>query len=178
MTATPHERNAVLAYVGVQVGDDVVHLQKGCCRARRRGRPRHLGRPLPGESVVSRERAPEPLFARGLQSRDVVLTFHVGLAARVACRELVPISDNAAALLPTAWRLWEQAVEALTTGREAEDFQVVGYGCATAWCRTRPRSPTTISCRRARTPKGAETPRRPAHRKALLGRGAIGGRHL
>jgi hypothetical protein len=60
------------------------------------------------------------------KSRDVVLTFHVGLAVRVVSQEHVPVADTAAALLPTAWRLWEQAVEMMTTGREAEDFQAVG----------------------------------------------------
>lgn len=60
------------------------------------------------------------------KSRDVVLTFHVGLALRVASRDDVPIADSAAALLPGAWRRWSQAVEALTTAREAEDFQAVG----------------------------------------------------
>jgi len=60
------------------------------------------------------------------KSRDVVLTFHVGLAIRIASRDEVPITEGAAALLPGAWRRWEQAVEALTTAREAEDFQAVG----------------------------------------------------
>lgn len=60
------------------------------------------------------------------KSRDVVLTFHVGLALRVASRDDVPIADSAAALLPGVWRRWSQAVEALTTAREAEDFQAVG----------------------------------------------------
>jgi hypothetical protein len=60
------------------------------------------------------------------KSRDVVLTFDVGLAIRIASRDQVPITAGAAALLPGAWRRWEQAVEALTTAREAEDFQAVG----------------------------------------------------
>lgn len=60
------------------------------------------------------------------KSRDVVLTFHVGLAVRVASQREVPITESAAGLLPGAWRRWEQAVEALTTAREAEDFQAVG----------------------------------------------------
>jgi hypothetical protein len=29
-------------------------------------------------------------------------------------------------MLPGAWRRWEQAVEALSTAREAEDYQAVG----------------------------------------------------
>jgi hypothetical protein len=60
------------------------------------------------------------------KSRDVVLTFHIGLMARVFTRESIPITEAAAALLPTAWRVWEEAVEAMTTSREAEDFQAVG----------------------------------------------------
>jgi hypothetical protein len=60
------------------------------------------------------------------KSRDVVLTFHIGLAIRVASQGDVPITDSAAGLLPGAWRRWEQAVEALGTAREAEDFQAVG----------------------------------------------------
>jgi len=59
-------------------------------------------------------------------SRDVALTFHVGLMVRIASREERPITDEAAGLLPRAWRLWEQAVESLDGAREAEDFQAVG----------------------------------------------------
>ena len=60
------------------------------------------------------------------KSRDVALTFHVGLMVRIASREEVPITEEAAGLLPRAWRLWEQAVDSLDGGREAEDFQAVG----------------------------------------------------
>jgi hypothetical protein len=60
------------------------------------------------------------------KSRDVVLTFHIGLMARVFSRAEVPLTDSAAALLPGARRLWEQAVDGMTTSREAEDFQAVG----------------------------------------------------
>jgi len=60
------------------------------------------------------------------KSRDVALTFHVGLMVRIASREEVPIADEATVLLPQAWRLWEQSIESLDGGREAEDFQAVG----------------------------------------------------
>ena len=60
------------------------------------------------------------------KSRDVALTFHVGLMVRIAGREGVPITEEAAALLARSWRQWEQAVESLDGGREAEDFQAVG----------------------------------------------------
>lgn len=56
----------------------------------------------------------------------MVLTFHVGLAVRIASRTEVPIKQQAAELLPGAWRRWEQAVEALNSAREAEDYQAIG----------------------------------------------------
>lgn len=60
------------------------------------------------------------------KSRDVVLTFHVGLAIRVAASHAVPVNEDAAALLPGAWRRWEQAADAFGTAKEAEDFQAIG----------------------------------------------------
>jgi hypothetical protein len=63
---------------------------------------------------------------KDFKSRDVVLTFHIGLAVRVASRYTVPISKEASELLPGSWRRWEQAVEALSIATEAEDFQAVG----------------------------------------------------
>jgi hypothetical protein len=61
-------------------------------------------------------------------SRDVVLTFHIGLMLRVQYgreRE-VPVNPSAATLLPGSWRRWQQAFETYETGDEAEAFQSVG----------------------------------------------------
>ena len=44
----------------------------------------------------------------------------------MASRDTLPIAEDAAWLLPGAWRRWEQAVEALNTATEAEDFQAAG----------------------------------------------------
>lgn len=60
------------------------------------------------------------------KSRDVVLTFHVGLAMRMATVHTVPVNERAASLLPGGWRRWEQAVDAFGTAKEAEDFQAIG----------------------------------------------------
>ncbi|MCX9190314.1 hypothetical protein C3Y87_02560 [Carbonactinospora thermoautotrophica] len=62
------------------------------------------------------------------KSRDVVLTFHVGLALRVSYlqeRE-TPVTPEAADLLPGSWRRWQQAFETYDSGDEAETFQAVG----------------------------------------------------
>lgn len=60
------------------------------------------------------------------KSRDVVLTFHVGLALRIAAERRPPVAGGAVDLIVGSWRRWQQAVDALGTAREAEDFQAVG----------------------------------------------------
>jgi hypothetical protein len=62
------------------------------------------------------------------KSRDVVLTFHIGLALRLeyAREREVPVAPGPAELLPGSWRRWQQAFEAYDSGDEAETFQAVG----------------------------------------------------
>jgi hypothetical protein len=47
------------------------------------------------------------------ESRDVVLTFHIGLALRLeyAREREVPVAPGPAELLPGSWRRWQQAFE-------------------------------------------------------------------
>jgi hypothetical protein len=72
---------------------------------------------------------PTNLYSQAdFKSRDVALTFHVGLSLRLsydADRE-VPVHPEVAHLLPGSWRRWEQAFEAYDSGDEAEAFQSVG----------------------------------------------------
>jgi hypothetical protein len=60
---------------------------------------------------------------------DYLLSFHIGLMARVASRDArkagTPNQDRFAA----AWRRWEQAASAIDDASEAEDFQAVGMKC-------------------------------------------------
>ncbi|MFM0474776.1 hypothetical protein [Paraburkholderia strydomiana] len=62
-------------------------------------------------------------------SLDYLLSFHIGLMARVASRDARkagrPDQDRFAA----AWRRWEQAASAIDNASEAEDFQAVGMKC-------------------------------------------------
>jgi hypothetical protein len=60
------------------------------------------------------------------KSRDVVLTFHIGLAMRLANRYEVRVMPTAEEILRGPWRRWEQAAQALEAGEEAEHFQAVG----------------------------------------------------
>jgi hypothetical protein len=62
------------------------------------------------------------------KSRDVALTFHIGLMIRVqhAQERQVPVTPRSAELLPGSWRRWEQAFATFDGGSEAESFQAVG----------------------------------------------------
>ena len=127
MKASDLERQQVRDYFAAQMADDpVLHLEKVAvervgsvlhdiwdvhCQA---GRWWAISNSL---NCYSQE---------DFKSRDVALTFHVGLMVRIASREEVPITEETAGLLPRAWRLWEQAVDSIDGGREAEDFQAVG----------------------------------------------------
>ncbi|MCP3800719.1 hypothetical protein NLX83_15735 [Allokutzneria sp. A3M-2-11 16] len=59
------------------------------------------------------------------KSRDVALTFHIGLTTRVRSQhdQAIYREDEMA---PGTWGRWAQAVEAMLHGSEAEDFQAVG----------------------------------------------------
>lgn len=127
MKASAQEREAVLAYLQHQMPDDeVAHLEKVAVE--------RVGTVLHDIWDVHCRESRWWAISNGwniysqadFKSRDVALTFHVGLMVRVTTREEIPITEEATALLPKAWRLWEQSIESLDRGREAEDFQAVG----------------------------------------------------
>jgi hypothetical protein len=62
------------------------------------------------------------------KSRDVALTFHIGLALRTKYLNdrRVPVTPQPASLLPGSWRRWQQAFASYESGDEAETFQAVG----------------------------------------------------
>lgn len=62
-------------------------------------------------------------------SADYLLSFHVGLMARVASRNSRKAASGTAARFTAAWRRWEQAAAAVDAAKEAEDFQAVGMKC-------------------------------------------------
>jgi len=121
------ERQEVLDYFAAQMPDDpVVHLEK--VAVERVGSVLHdiWDVHCRGSRWWTISNSLNYYSQDDFKSRDVALTFHVGLMVRIATREEVPITEAGAGLLPRAWRLWEQAVESLDGGREAEDFQAVG----------------------------------------------------
>jgi hypothetical protein len=128
MRATNREKDDIRAYVEDQAHEKVVHLEKSASEMV--GPVRHDIWDVHCEGsrwwVVTN--STNLYDQRDFKSRDVVLTFHVGLMLRMSYlqeRE-VPVGPEKVDLLPGTWRRWEQAFEAYDSGDEAENFQAVG----------------------------------------------------
>src|SRR5207248_4044579 len=70
-----------------------------------------------------------PMFLysqKDLKSRDVALTFHIGLGLRVMAQTHPTINTPAQEIFKSVWRRWQQAADALESAEEAEQFQAVG----------------------------------------------------
>lgn len=128
MRATKRETGEIRAYVESQTYEEVAHLEKATSEMV--GPVRHdiWDVHCPGSRwwVVTN---PTNLYDQAdFKSRDVALTFHIGLMLRVehAQERSVPVAADPAELLPGSWRRWQQAFEAYDSGDEAETFQSVG----------------------------------------------------
>lgn len=128
MRATKREKDEILIYVESQAHEEVVHLEKAASEMV--GPVRHdIWDVQCAESRWWVVTNPTNLYDQtDFKSRDVVLTFHIGLMMRLeyAQEREVPVSPGAAVLLPGSWRRWQQAFEAYDSGDEAETFQSVG----------------------------------------------------
>lgn len=128
MRASKRDKDAIRDYVETQAHEDVVHVEKVASELV--GPVRHDIWDVHCKDsrwwVVTE---PTNLYDQAdFKSRDVVLTFHIGLAVRLSYLQerQVPVAPQAADLLPGSWRRWEQAWGAHENGDEAEDFQAVG----------------------------------------------------
>lgn len=125
---TKRETEAVRSYVQDQSHETVIHLEKAA--SERVGLTRHdIWDVHCSESRWWVVTNPMNLYDQtDFTSRDVVLTFHIGLMARVMHRQQarVPVAAGPAELLPGSWRRWQQAFDAYDSGDEAETFQSVG----------------------------------------------------
>ena len=128
MRATKREKDEIRVYVESQAHDGVVHLEKAASELV--GSARHDI----WDVHCARNRwwvvtNPTNLYDQAdFKSRDVVLTFHIGLMLRVEYTQEreIPVAPSAAVLLPGSWRRWQQAFVAYDDGDEAEAFQSVG----------------------------------------------------
>jgi hypothetical protein len=128
MPSRSAETNEIRAYVEDQAGESVVHLEKVASELV--GLVRHdIWDVHCADSRWWVVTDPTNLHSQAdFKSRDVVLTFHIGLMARVLQLQerKVPVAAGPALLLPGSWRRWQQAFEAYDSGDEAENFQAVG----------------------------------------------------
>lgn len=128
MRTTKREKDNVRAYVEHEAHEEVVHLEKAASELV--GPVRHdIWDVYCSDSRWWVVTSPTNLYSQAdFKSRDVVLTFHIGLMLRVqyAQERDVPVAPGPADLLPGSWRRWQQAFEAYDSGDEAETFQAVG----------------------------------------------------
>jgi hypothetical protein len=122
------EREAIREYVEVKAHETVVHLEKVASELV--GPTRHdIWDVIGADSRWWVVTNPTFLYSQAdFKSRDVVLSFHIGLMLRTMYLEErdVPVAPEPARLLPGSWRRWQQAFEAYDSGDEAENFQAVG----------------------------------------------------
>lgn len=128
MRATKRQTEAVRAYVEREAHEPVVQLEKAASVLV--GPVRHdVWDVYCTDSRWWVITEPMNLYSQEqFRSRDEALTFHVGLHIRMSYDHdrRIPTEIPTADLLPSTWRLWEQAFETYDSGDEAEDFQAVG----------------------------------------------------
>lgn len=128
MRASKRQTEAIRAYAEDQAHEQVIHLEKAASELV--GPVRHdIWDVHCTDSRWWVITEPTNLYSQeDFKSRDVALTFHIGLSVRVSYLQerRVPVAPEPAALLAGSWRRWEQAFEAYDAGDEAEDFQAVG----------------------------------------------------
>jgi hypothetical protein len=117
-------------YVNLQTqGETVTHLERMVVES-------HFDRKVEGWNVWTAKdqywviTEPTNLYSQKLfPSLDYTITFHIGLASRIAARKAREAPDPQRERLAVAARKWEQASEAFGLANEAEEFQVVGMRC-------------------------------------------------
>jgi hypothetical protein len=128
MRASKRQTEAIRRYVEDQAHEQVIHLEKAA--SERVGPVRHdIWDVHCADSRWWVITEPVNLYSQeDFKSRDVALTFHIGLSLRVSYLHdrRVPVAPEPAAALAGSWRRWEQAFAAYDAGEEAEDFQAVG----------------------------------------------------
>lgn len=128
MRASQREQDEIRVYVEGQADERVVHLERAASELV--GPVRHdIWDVHCEESRWWVLTSPTNLYSQAdFKSRDVVLTFHVGLTLRMSYmqdREM-PVAPTQAEMLPGSWRRWQQAFDVYDGGDEAATFQAVG----------------------------------------------------
>ena len=130
MDSPEHERRHVVEYMASEAPDETVeHAEKIATE--------HV---LGNEYFVwdvhtNKERwwvvgPPINLYSQNdFKSMDGILSFHIGLMARVLAREALRAPSRPEPRMQRTRRQWEQAARAQVEANEAEEFQAVGLQC-------------------------------------------------
>lgn len=130
MDSPEHERQDIIGYMEAEAPDEnVEHAEK--INEERVGGTEYAVWDVhtdkarwwvvePGTNLYSQNR---------FKSMDEVLSFHIGLIARVLARQALKAPDRPEPRLERTRRQWEQAAEAQEAADEAEEFQAVGARC-------------------------------------------------
>jgi hypothetical protein len=130
MDSPEHERRHVVEYMEAEARDETVEHAEKITAERVYGEEYsvwdvHTDEARwwvigPGMNLYSQKR---------FKSMDEVLSFHIGLIARVMARQARKAPDRPEPRLERTRRQWEQAAEAQEAADEAEEFQAVGARC-------------------------------------------------
>ena len=134
MRATKREKDSIRAYVEDQAHEAVIHVEKAASEMV--GQVRHdIWDVHCADSRWWVVTNPTNLYDQtDFKSRDVVLTFHIGLMLRVQYAEerAVPVAPAQADLLPGSWLRWQQAFEAYDSGDERRSAERHARSTATS----------------------------------------------
>jgi len=157
MESPEHERRDVVEYFEMEHGEAKVEHAEKVASERIFGRPHDVWdiRSTDGRWWVITNMT--NLYKQDkFESMDYVLSFHIGLMARMGARQSneAPVEDDERERLGATWRKWEQAAVAQNNADEAEDFQAVGVRCREALL-----SLIDLSADEGMVPEGSDAPK-------------------
>lgn len=157
MESPEHERADIVAYFEMEHGEAKVEHAEKIASERIYGRPHDVWdiRSTDGRWWVITEMT-NLYRQQDFPSMDHVISFHVGLMARITARQAqqADVSEEERDRLAPTWRKWEQAADALNHADEAEEFQAVGMRCREALL-----SPVRGTAQDEMVPEGAPIPK-------------------
>jgi len=130
MRSTERERQFIVDYMASQAPDEIVEDPEKVASERVMGRRCDVW-----DVHTDVERwwiltEPTNLYSqKQFPNLEVVLSFHLGLTARVMERADRSVAEPFAKRFSIAWRKWEQAGDAMNEAEEPEEFQAIGMRC-------------------------------------------------
>lgn len=125
-----HERRQIVEYMWTQARDETVEHAEKLSSERVLGQKHDVWDVHTDKNRWWVVTNPTNLYSQSdFRSADGVLTFHLGLTARILARQAKTAPQSPEPRLEKMRRQWEQAAEAQDHADEAEEFQAVGMRC-------------------------------------------------